>query len=115
MRDAFSPARDVHQDAAWEALRDYSFVLNKASEPGWLRLHSRMSNALGHRLDDQPEAFRRSHTLASLLATPREKRHRRFCRPLLVSRVLLDPDRAIRTWERQGQASAFRGRDDAPF
>jgi tetratricopeptide (TPR) repeat protein len=60
-RDAFSPARDVHQDAAWETLRDYSFV-QEAADPGWFRLHSRMSEALRRRLGHDPAALTLSHT-----------------------------------------------------
>ena len=59
-RDAFSPGRDVHQDAAWEALRDYSFV-QEAADPGWFRVHPRMAAALRHRLGGNPAAHAWSH------------------------------------------------------
>ena len=47
-RAAFSPTRDVHQDEAWGSLPGYSFV-QEAAEPGWLRIHSVMSDVLRHR------------------------------------------------------------------
>ena len=61
-RDAFSPTRDVQQDAAWDILRDYSFV-QKATEPGWYRLHSLMATALNERLAKSPEPFEQAHRL----------------------------------------------------
>jgi tetratricopeptide (TPR) repeat protein len=59
-RDAFSPTRDVHQDAAWDALRDYSFV-QQAADPGWFRLHAQMADALRQRLNNDSEEFARMH------------------------------------------------------
>src|SRR5579864_3413418 len=47
-RAAFSPTRDVHQDKAWESLPDYSFV-QEDTMPGWLRIHSVMSDVLRRR------------------------------------------------------------------
>jgi tetratricopeptide (TPR) repeat protein len=59
-RDAFSSVRDVQQDAAWDALRNFSFV-QEAGHPGWFRLHSRMSDVLRQRVRE-PRAFAQAHT-----------------------------------------------------
>ena len=50
-REAFSPVRDAVQNAAWNALKDYSFV-SQAEQPGWFTLHVRMQEALRERFDD---------------------------------------------------------------
>ena len=69
-RAAFSPTRDVHQDKAWDSLPDYSFV-QEATEPGWLRIHSMMSDVLRRRLAGDPSNLHpRPRRLASLLAIP---------------------------------------------
>lgn len=44
-RRAFSPAAGAPQDAAWQALRGYSFVRD-TDAPGWWTLHVRMRGAL---------------------------------------------------------------------
>ncbi len=98
-RDAFSPARDVHQDAAWETLRDYSFV-QQASEPGWFRLHSRMCDALYHRLEDNPDAFHRAHARWQAYWRRRaQSTTDGFAALSWYHEFALDPDRGIRTWK----------------
>ena len=59
-RAAFSPTRDVQQDEAWGSLPGYSFV-QEAAEPGWLRIHSAMSDVLRRQLSGNAKEFARSH------------------------------------------------------
>ena len=62
--------RNVHQDEAWESLPDYSFV-QEAAEPGWLRIHSVMSDVLRRQLASEAKEFTpRPQGLASPLAIP---------------------------------------------
>ena len=60
-RAAFSAMRDVHQDEAWESLPAYSFVQQDA-EPGWLRIHSVIRDALRRQLASDKTRFTRAHT-----------------------------------------------------
>jgi tetratricopeptide (TPR) repeat protein len=59
-RAAFSPTRDIHQEAAWESLRDYSFV-QETLEPGWLGIHSVVSDVLRRQLAGNRAGFARAH------------------------------------------------------
>jgi len=61
-REAWSPHRDTAQDAAWDRLDDFSFVLRGDVE-GWWTLHPRMRRALSetHPRRDEDHKFWQSH------------------------------------------------------
>ncbi len=101
-RWAFSASHDVVQDAAWENLRDYSFV-QETADPGWFRLHSRMSDALRSHLDDS-EASRRSHVeWQDYWRTRVRDEADDFAELAWYHQYALDPDQARVDWDRLAQ------------
>ena len=102
-RAAFSPMRDIHQDEAWDSLPDYSFV-QEAAEPGWLRIHSVMSDVLRRRVADDPEAFARAHAEWQTYWQSRSQHDTDdFAALAWYHDYVRDPQQALATWKKKAE------------
>jgi tetratricopeptide (TPR) repeat protein len=102
-RTAFSPTPDVHQAAAWESLRDYSFVQEEA-EPGWLRIHSVMADVLRRRLASDVEAFTRAHADWQAYWQSRSQRDTDdFAALAWYHDYVRAPQQALATWRKKAE------------
>ena len=90
--------RDVHQDAAWCALGDYSFV-QEAEERGWLKLHAQMGDALRNRMARKPDDLRRTHSDWQAHWQSRSSQETdEFAALAWYHLYQLDPEKARRIW-----------------
>ena len=107
-RAAFSPTRDVHQDEAWDSLRDYSFV-QEAVEPGWFRIHSVMSDVLRRRLAGDPAAFLRAQADWQAYWQSRSQRDTDdFAALAWYHDYVRDPQQALATWNEKAERARSR-------